>query len=93
MNRRSFLAALLAAPFAPVIASRAVAKAPALSPFIFEEGQLSLSVANIGKLSADRLYDPRKESVADFEKRRDDWVYKVTSEGRFLINPDQFVVS
>ncbi|WP_037076071.1 hypothetical protein [Neorhizobium vignae] len=93
MNRRSFLAALLAAPIAPVIASKAMAAAPVTSPLAVDNGQLSLSVANIGMLDADRLYDPRKESVEDFEKRRDDWIYKVTPEGKFLVNADYFVVS
>lgn len=54
MNRRSFLLALISAPFVPAVTS-AVVPASERSPLVFKDGAMRLATAGIGTVEAGRL--------------------------------------
>lgn len=54
MKRRSFLLALISAPFCPA-ATSAVVPTSERSPLVFKDGVMKLAVADIGTADAGRL--------------------------------------
>ncbi len=54
MKRRSFLLALISAPFVPA-ATSAVVQTSERSPLVFKDGVMKLAVADIGTADAGRL--------------------------------------
>ncbi|MDE3789641.1 hypothetical protein I7G86_03145 [Sinorhizobium meliloti] len=51
MKRRSFLLALISAPFVPAVTSAVSAR----SPLVFKDGAMRLAIADIGTADAGRL--------------------------------------